>query len=104
MPDSTTRRGRERRRFTHSSPLAHIPWRTITNPMPPRPRLTPEAEEKIHDASLRILEEVGILFMDGEALALWEQAGAKVDRGREQLWLDRALVMELVARAPSHFT
>ena len=104
MPDSTTRRGRERRRFALSSPLAHIPWRTITNPMPPLPRLTPEAEEKIHDASLRILEEVGILFMDGEALALWEQAGAKVDRGREQLWLDRALVMELVARAPSHFT
>jgi trimethylamine--corrinoid protein Co-methyltransferase len=86
------------------SPLAHIPWLRVKNPMPPLTRLDEEAEEKIHEASMRILEETGMAFMDGEALDIWEQAGAKVDRQAERVWLDRGLVMELVAKAPSSFT
>lgn len=72
--------------------------------MLPLTRLDGEAEEKIHNASMRILEETGMAFMDGEALDLWEKAGAKVDRSEERVWLDRGLVSDLVANAPNSFT
>jgi trimethylamine--corrinoid protein Co-methyltransferase len=99
---SRHRQRRERR--TTASPLAHIPWLTIKNPMPPLTRLDVEAEEKIHNASLQILEEIGIAFMDDEALAMWQSAGAKVDHSRQHVWLDRHLVLDLVAKAPAQFT
>jgi trimethylamine--corrinoid protein Co-methyltransferase len=83
--------------------LAHIPWQIIKNDMPPLERLDKEAEARIHDASMRILEEIGIAFMDDEALDMWAAAGARVDRKREVVWLDRNLVMELVAKAPAEF-
>jgi hypothetical protein len=58
-----TRHRQRRERRTAASPLAHIPWLTIKNPMPPLTRLDAEAEEKIHNASMQILEEIGIAFM-----------------------------------------
>jgi trimethylamine--corrinoid protein Co-methyltransferase len=72
--------------------------------MPPLTRLDAAAEEKIHNASMQILEEISIAFMDDEALDMWQAAGAKVDMGRQQVWLDRHLVLELVAQAPAQFT
>jgi len=53
---------------------------------------------------MRILENTGIAFMDEEALDIWEKAGAAVDRDKQHVRLDRGLVMELVAKAPSCFT
>jgi trimethylamine--corrinoid protein Co-methyltransferase len=53
---------------------------------------------------MQILEEIGIAFMDAESLDLWEKAGARVDHSTQHVWLDRYLVMELVAQAPSTFT
>ena len=105
MTDQVTRRRtrRPRRRRT-PSPLAHIPWRNLQNTMPPLERLDAEAVERVHEASMKILEEIGLTFMDNEALDLWEQAGAKVDRASQHVWLDRHLVLELVSKAPSQFT
>ena len=98
------RREKRERRTAPASPVAHIPWLTIKNSMPPLTRLDAEAEEKIHEASMVILEEIGMAFMDAEALDMWEQAGAKVDHSRQHVWLDRNLVLDLVAKAPPHFT
>jgi trimethylamine--corrinoid protein Co-methyltransferase len=67
-------------------------------------RLDQEAEEKIHEASMRILENTGIAFMDEEALDIWDKAGALVDRSQQRVRLDRGLVMELVSKAPKSFT
>ncbi len=53
---------------------------------------------------MRILEEVGLDFMDEEALDIWERAGARVDRKAQHVWLDRGLVLEAAARAPASFT
>lgn len=53
---------------------------------------------------MTILEEIGIAFMDDEALDIWAEAGAKVDRSSQLVYMDRELVMELVAHAPAHFT
>jgi trimethylamine--corrinoid protein Co-methyltransferase len=84
--------------------MAHIPWLAVKKSMPPLTRLDAAAEEKIHQASMHILEEIGMAFMDEEALDMWQQAGAKVDHSRQVVWLDRGLVLDLVAKAPPHFT
>lgn len=56
----------------------------------------------IHQASLRLLEEVGIEFRDDEAVAMWREAGADVQDYR--IRIPEALLMDLVAKAPSKFT
>ncbi|MBL8093656.1 MAG: trimethylamine methyltransferase family protein [Anaerolineales bacterium] len=74
-----------------------LPWR-------PLELLDAEQLERIHLASLQILEEIGIDFQDPEALGLWQAAGADVDWGAQRVRLDRGLVLDLVAQAPRSFT
>ncbi|MCU9850336.1 trimethylamine methyltransferase family protein [Defluviimonas sp. WL0024] len=57
--------------------------------------------DRIHCASLKILQEVGIDFRDEVALAQWKAAGADV-RG-QRVHLDGDLVESLVAMAPERF-
>ena len=85
-------------------PLLAMPFRTIRNTRPPYDWLDPEALERIHEASLDILENVGLDFLDDEALDIWQRAGAKVDRAARHVWPDRGLVLEAIAAAPSSFT
>jgi trimethylamine--corrinoid protein Co-methyltransferase len=54
---------------------------------------------RIHDASMEILEEVGVVFRDPIALEDWRRAGADV-RG-ERVHLDRHFVMELIRTIPA---
>jgi trimethylamine--corrinoid protein Co-methyltransferase len=61
-----------------------------------------EQIEKIDNASMDILEEVGIVFRDPVALEDWKRAGADV-RG-ENVHLDRGLVRKLIKTIPSSFT
>ncbi|KIC12706.1 trimethylamine methyltransferase [Leisingera sp. ANG-M1] len=58
--------------------------------------------EKIDNASMDILENVGVQFRDPIALEDWKRAGAKVDG--ELVYLDRGLVRELIKTIPSDFT
>jgi trimethylamine--corrinoid protein Co-methyltransferase len=60
--------------------------------------------ETLHQASMHILENTGIKFMDEEALELWAGAGARVDTSSMMVRLDHDLLMELVGRAPASFT
>jgi trimethylamine--corrinoid protein Co-methyltransferase len=64
--------------------------------------MTPEQVAKIDDASMSILEEVGVVFRDHIALADWKRAGAKVVGDR--VHLDRELVRELISTIPSGWT
>ena len=95
---------RERRRQQQPTPLADKPFRRLVNPMTPVEILSPEQLTQIHDASMRILEEIGIDFLNEEALEMWAAAGGRVDHKNQHVWLDRDLVMELVAKAPAEFT
>jgi trimethylamine--corrinoid protein Co-methyltransferase len=98
-------RGRPgRRQAARPSPLADKPFRLLRNPLAPVEVLSEEQLERIHLASMRILEDIGLDFWDEEALQIWEQAGARVDHDGRHVWLDRDLVLEAVARAPSRFT
>jgi trimethylamine---corrinoid protein Co-methyltransferase len=101
----TARRSRDaRRRQRQLSPLLTHTFRPLRHPYPPLELWGPAEIERIHQASLHILENVGLEFLDAEVLAIWEKAGARVDHGRRRVWPDGGLVMEAVARAPSSFT
>ena len=99
---SAIRRAERQRRRRHS-PLAHIPWQKILNTYPALTVLTPEHLQRVHDASMHVLEEIGIAFMDAETLDMWEKAGARVDHSAQHVWFDGEMVLELVAKAPAQF-
>ncbi|MEA2782502.1 MAG: trimethylamine---corrinoid protein Co-methyltransferase [Rhodospirillaceae bacterium] len=79
-------------------------WRKLTNPYAPIEVLDDESVERIHQASMRLLEECGLEFMDREALDILATHGAAVDYSTSRVRMDRGLVLEYVAKAPSEFT
>ncbi len=78
-------------------------FRELRNPLAPTEFLGEAQLNKLHEASMQILEEIGIDFFDAEALSLWDKAGAKVDHKTRHVWIDRDLLLGLVAKAPSEF-
>ncbi|MEM7116725.1 MAG: trimethylamine methyltransferase family protein [Chloroflexota bacterium] len=98
------RRRRKKERRQPEIPWLKTPWQQIKNPIAPVNWASPEQIEKLHNASLSILENVGMAFMAPEALDLWAKAGAKVNHQEERVWIDRGLLLDLVDKAPSQFT
>ncbi len=92
-----------RRQRRKESPLLNMPFRQPRHPLPPYEILSAEQIERLHQASLHILENVGLDFLDVEALDIWEKAGAKVDHAGRHVWIDRGLAMEAIATAPASF-
>ncbi len=60
---------RERSRGRRKAPsgLKQLPWRNITNPYASVEVLSEEQIERIHDASLTVLEDIGMLIHGAEA-------------------------------------
>ena len=101
------RRSGSRRRVSgreRASGFAQLPWREVRNPFPPLEVLSADELEHIHEASLTILEELGMEVMGGDARRLYREAGADVDDSAMRVRLDRGLVMEQVAKAPAEVT
>lgn len=82
--------------------LEQMPWRIPKNPDRPTEPVDAEGVAAIHKGAMRILSEIGIEFLNDEALALFRQAGCKVSG--QNVKLDEDFVMEMVRRAPPHFT
>ncbi|MGB1105611.1 MAG: trimethylamine methyltransferase family protein, partial [Candidatus Puniceispirillaceae bacterium] len=81
-----------------------LEWGAVTYLDDPTQPVDPDGVEAIHDASMRILEEIGILFLNDEALDILKAAGCEVDYETKRVCMDRGFVMEAVSRAPSQFT
>ena len=92
------RRARVAERTAHE--VRRLP--TLRRRIPPTELLDAESLERIHAASLRILEEFGIEFRDPESLTLWREAGARVEE--ERVRIPAELVDQLLASVPQHFT
>ena len=74
----------------------------FVNRIRPLEILDEEAVEKLHNTSMRLLEEVGITFRgDNETLELWRGARAKVEG--ENVKIPRELAMQLLELAPQEF-
>ncbi|MEM9523234.1 MAG: trimethylamine methyltransferase family protein, partial [Pseudomonadota bacterium] len=82
--------------------VAQMPWRQPINNDRPTAPLTEEGVQAIHEAAMEILEEIGIDILNDTALAILKRAGCKADG--HKVFLDRAFVMEMVAKAPSRWT
>jgi len=104
--DAPRRRGREAQ-STARSAAARLPQRPFGSPRHatvPLALIGPEGVERIHQAALTILEEIGMDFLSPQARALAVAAGATPGPEPERLRFDRALVMQMVALAPRAFT
>jgi trimethylamine--corrinoid protein Co-methyltransferase len=73
----------------------------LRNPFRPIELFSEDRIEAIHDASLTILEEIGLRILHPGARALFKGEGGEVDVSSLQVRLDRGLVQEAVGRAPS---
>jgi trimethylamine--corrinoid protein Co-methyltransferase len=107
MTDTSTRRRRSGGRAGNTRRTApsieQSPWSLPVNMDRPTEPLTPEAVERMHNATMRILEEIGIEFLNHEALdILRKTTGCTIDG--ENVRMDRDFVMEMVGKAPSSFT
>ena len=60
--------------------------------------------ETLHHGSLRILSELGIAFLDDEALDILKEHGAEVNRNTKMVKFSPELIEEHIAKAPSKFT
>jgi trimethylamine---corrinoid protein Co-methyltransferase len=101
-----SRGGRAGRRAARGPAHAidQMDWRIPVNTDRPTEPLTPEGVEAVHDAAMRILEEIGLDFLHDEARKILKAAGCDVREGDPRVRMDRAFVMEHVRKAPSHFT
>ncbi|ESZ23966.1 trimethylamine methyltransferase [Mesorhizobium sp. L2C067A000] len=72
---------------------------TLKRGLPVVEPMDAEQVERIHEASLSILEEVGVVFRDPIAIEDWKRVGADV-RADDRVHLDRGLVMELIKTIP----
>jgi hypothetical protein len=82
--------------------IAQSPWRIPVNPDRPTEPLDEEGVENIHRGAMRILSEIGIEFLNDEAVGHLKEAGCSVEG--QTVRFDPAFVEEMVARAPAEFT
>ena len=82
--------------------IAQSPWRIPVNTDRPTEPLSEEGVTAIHDGAMRILEEIGIEFLNDEAIDILKKAGCTVDGANVRMGRD--FVMEMVGKAPSEFT
>lgn len=66
--------------------------------------LTGDELEDIHLATLELLQKTGIFVENGEALEMFENAGAQVDRQTKMVKIPPHLVDECIRSAPSRVT
>jgi trimethylamine--corrinoid protein Co-methyltransferase len=66
--------------------------------------LPAEDVERIHQASLDVLADVGVMFHSQRALDVLEAHGAVVDRGATIARIPPATVTDALATLPAHFT
>ena len=71
---------------------------------PPMQIVSDDELEAIHDTSLKVLEEIGMDFLEPQARALLKSAGAEVTAGAQRVRFDRGLILERIKTAPSQFT
>ena len=97
-PDAPRRRPRR-----VASGIEQLPWRRLVNPYRPIEILSADQVETIHQASLRILAEIGMEVLGARALDAFVGAGARVDRSTGRVRIDPGHVEALVALAPHEF-
>ena len=74
------------------------------SPFAPVKAISDDQVEAIHQASLTILQEIGMDFLLPEARAILKDAGADVDPASERVRFDAGLIDSVIGLAPASFT
>ncbi|MYI89330.1 MAG: trimethylamine methyltransferase family protein [Gammaproteobacteria bacterium] len=98
------RRERQRRQRPSEAKIDQLPFEQVENPFSPIDILSEDQLNRIHHASLDVLEEIGINFLLDEAREILSIAGADVEKNSTRVRFDRNLILESIANAPSEFT
>ena len=78
--------------------------KSITQPKLSLNILSPEDVQKIHEATLKIIETVGVKFPLGRALDIWQAHGAQVDRSSNVAKIPRRVIEAALRKAPPIYT
>ncbi|MYI88844.1 MAG: methyltransferase, partial [Gammaproteobacteria bacterium] len=97
-------RSRVRRQASQSQSLVQRPFKEVRNPYPPMEIISADQVESIHDASLKILRDIGIRVESKTALKLLKDVRAEVDWDNQHVRFDPDLINELVSGLPEEFT
>jgi trimethylamine--corrinoid protein Co-methyltransferase len=85
-----------------SAVIDQMPWRIPVNPDRPIEPLDADGVQRVHKTAMRILSEIGIEFLNPEAVDILRRAGCIVTGTNVRM--DEAFVMEMVGHAPESFT
>ena len=103
MTETEAPRGRRGRAGRSAPPaITQKPRRQPRRRFPPTELVSADQIEAIHDASLTILEEIGMDFLNEAARDVLAHAGAKIDGVRVRF--DRALIAQAIATCPTSVT
>ncbi len=98
------RKERRRRDRPSQAGIDQLPFGQVENSFPPVDILSEDQLHRIHNASLGVLEEIGINFLLEDARDILKEAGADVEKDGTRVRFDRNLILESIAKAPSEFT
>lgn len=94
-------RSRRRGRRREPRELPNVaPGGTATRAFQP---LSDQEVERVHQASLQVLERTGIEVMESEAREIFRTAGARIDAAANRVFLSRSMVEDAVAAACKQF-
>ena len=91
-------RSRHRRRGASTTPLRQPAYRQLRHPFAPQPVFSEDRIAAMHDAALRVLQDLGMKVLLPEARAILQAAGAKIDD--EMVFIGRDMVEAALALAP----
>ena len=100
--DLKSRRGGRGKRRALRTKVSDAMLPPLKRNMPLVEPMSLEEVEKIDNASMAILEEVGVVFRDDIALEDWRRAGAKVEG--DLVKFDRGMIRELISTIPAEIT
>src|SRR5262249_19667677 len=103
MDNMRTARRSRRPRETQQLGASFLGQPPLRNHLKPIEPMSQDQLMAIHEASLRLLEDVGIEFMVKAARQKFREAGASVDEGTGQVRIPRELITEALKTAPSSF-
>jgi corrinoid protein of di/trimethylamine methyltransferase len=78
--------------------------KSITNPALRLDILSPDDVQRIHSATLEIIEKTGVRFPSPKALDIWEAHGASVDRDTSIVKAPARIIEEALKQAPPTYT
>jgi len=84
--------------------MSHKTIKTISNPKLKLEVLTKEEVQKIHEATLHIIENVGVRFPSNRALRIWQDVGADVDPEKKIVKVKPYLIEDALKQAPPAYT